>query len=31
MLQIALDMESDPASIDYDKTLEELVNEYLAK
>lgn len=31
MLQLALDMESDPSSIDYDKTLDELVAEYLAK
>ena len=31
MLQLAQDMENDPASIDYDKSLEELVNEYLAK
>ncbi len=31
MLALAQDMENDPSSIDYDKTLEELVNEYLAK
>ncbi len=31
MLQLAQDMENNPASIDYDKSLEELVNDYLAK
>lgn len=31
MLALAQDMESDPTSINYDKSLEELVNEYLAK
>lgn len=31
MLQLANDMENDPSSVDYDKSLEELVNEYLAK
>lgn len=31
MLQLALDMEQDPSAIDYDKSLEELVNGYLAK